>query len=1015
MIDGRIVDFTPDFSKNLTPDQICQSLVQLKQAQKALPYYDKKFGDAIKTVVKTSLQGKEKKFIGIYGAKLNSSPSGREIIMETPDFQSYTTSLFNTQTSTQKIAWVLERLDGHDINKDKLREKYDEFKALYEDLVQTAISQNATAETFVTKTILLLDEEVKDDDDEIIWEKFVKVIPKLLANIFAFWTIHVSGNFIKESMRDSKEDKQEIRNYLFQPHGAQIIGLLRIFGSGDKTECLQNNLVQILTGEGKSVALAVGSTVFALVGFKVSCVCYSEYLSNRDYESFKAMFEAFKLVDKIKYGTINQLCERVINSNGDIRNTVSEWIMNNKKPSLQDGIKKEKQILIIDEVDVFFNTDFYGNILRIGTKLMSAEITNLVKFIWANRNNNLNWNSNLIASSSQYQALINKYPEWRMIFEYAAKNMACSVKKFDEPKYHIKDGLIAYQDLDQLSTKVNYGYKTVFAYFEAFEKGQISEEKFKENVYINLVCGDFSYAEIAKSFDYIVGVTGTLKSLNTTQLVIINKVFKINKFTYLPSVYGDSRLNWEKTGKPTTVVKEYDFHNSIEEEMKSRLIGSDGGKRAVIIVFETIKDLEAFRDQFKSKYNMEILTEAASQDEKKRFVSQASSQGKISLMTKVFGRGTDFICTDDLVLANGGVHVIQTFVSENESEEVQIRGRTARQGQKGSYSMVLADKPLEKYLIADEEIKLAERNYKVYETINLRRNALYDTLYANNIKFADEIIPKHKESLQFISNLLSEKLKEAQKYINDHNEFNYTSKETKVLVLMDGTGSMSGVIKNTKNAVQKMFDRIYNILKDPEIIKQYSTGDLSLELQFAVYRNYNAPVEHLLQVSPWEKEPGNLRKFIQTVNADYGLGNEAVEVGFWHACDQHKKNGVDLILLIGDVPPNTEVEITQRRQSYYGVNYWNSNFVKNVKHYSAHLQEIRNAGIPVYAFYVNHYAQTAFASIGISSFLDVNNQEIGEKVLTDVTTKVILEKMGGANGAKLSKEYETRFEKTYSA
>jgi hypothetical protein len=39
-------------------------------------------------------------------------------------------------------------------------------------------------------------------------------------------------------------------------------------------------------------------------------------------------------------------------------------------------------------------------------------------------------------------------------------------------------------------------------------------------------------------------------------------------------------------------------------------------------------------------------------------------------LTKCFGRGTDFIARDDIVAANGGVHVIQTFLSEELSEEI---------------------------------------------------------------------------------------------------------------------------------------------------------------------------------------------------------------------------------------------------------------------------------------------------------------------------------------------------------
>ena len=37
------------------------------------------------------------------------------------------------------------------------------------------------------------------------------------------------------------------------------------------------------------------------------------------------------------------------------------------------------------------------------------------------------------------------------------------------------------------------------------------------------------------------------------------------------------------------------------------------------------------------------------------------------------------------------MHIIQAFFSDDESEEVQIQGRTARQGKSGTYSIILAD------------------------------------------------------------------------------------------------------------------------------------------------------------------------------------------------------------------------------------------------------------------------------------------------------------------------------------
>lgn len=72
-------------------------------------------------------------------------------------------------------------------------------------------------------------------------------------------------------------------------------------------------------------------------------------------------------------------------------------------------------------------------------------------------------------------------------------------------------------------------------------------------------------------------------------------------------------------------------------------------------------------------------------------IVQATRPGNITLLSKAFGRGTDFVISDRRVKEAGGLHVIQTFVSEEESEDVQIAGRTARQGQKGTYEMILLE------------------------------------------------------------------------------------------------------------------------------------------------------------------------------------------------------------------------------------------------------------------------------------------------------------------------------------
>jgi preprotein translocase subunit SecA len=56
------------------------------------------------------------------------------------------------------------------------------------------------------------------------------------------------------------------------------------------------------------------------------------------------------------------------------------------------------------------------------------------------------------------------------------------------------------------------------------------------------------------------------------------------------------------------------------------------------------------------------------------------------------------------------LHVISTFLSREESEEVQIKGRTARQGNNGTFNLVLLDEDLKEFDINDIEVRQIEQS-----------------------------------------------------------------------------------------------------------------------------------------------------------------------------------------------------------------------------------------------------------------------------------------------------------------
>ena len=297
-----------------------------------------------------------------------------------------------------------------------------------------------------------------------------------------------------------------------------------------------------------------------------------------------------------------------------------------------------------------------------------------------------------------------------------------------------------------------------------------------ENKSIGLYTGCFSYSEIPSSFANIVGVSGTLKTLNETQIEIIKSKYNIHHHTYMPSVYGDNKCQFKKESD-TSIHKKDDFNIRLKGEIDKRILGTQNSdmKRSILVFFENKKNLESFyeSDQMKgSQISVNIITEETTPKDKDTFIKEAAKSGHITFLTRVFGRGIDFICRNQALLANGGVHVIQTFLSEDLSEEVQIRGRTARQGEDGSYSMTLMDDELEKFLGIEYRkiIEDVRDQNKVYETLNTARNKYFTEINKANIQAIEDVKKDHEISKKFLDSLEANAISDIRKFLLEKNK-----------------------------------------------------------------------------------------------------------------------------------------------------------------------------------------------------------------------------------------------------
>ena len=81
-----------------------------------------------------------------------------------------------------------------------------------------------------------------------------------------------------------------------------------------------------------------------------------------------------------------------------------------------------------------------------------------------------------------------------------------------------------------------------------------------------------------------------------------------------------------------------------------------------------------------------------------------------------------------------GMLVVQTFLSTQKSEELQIQGRTARQGKKGSYCMILLESDLKTKFKIDSAMCEARPREDLYNFLDETRKSLQDKLLEKDKK-----------------------------------------------------------------------------------------------------------------------------------------------------------------------------------------------------------------------------------------------------------------------------------------
>ena len=249
----------------------------------------------------------------------------------------------------------------------------------------------------------------------------------------------------------------------------------------------------------------------------------------------------------------------------------------------------------------------------------------------------------------------------------------------------------------------------------------------------NINSSFMSYLSFFKRYKLINGITGTLGSKKTQQ--VINKIYKINLLKMPPFTDRQLQIN-----EPKIFSKEEEYNRELISEI---IENSANHKRVVLVLFEYMAQVNSMHEFLEKNRNKLKLNDTkiicyTRNDIKNGFLEKEMTPNTIILSTNLSGRGTDIKINSE-VKKNGGLHVIITFLPYNERIEKQAQGRAGRCGDRGSSVITI--------ISSNNSYEILKKRRTEYE---LEQYKFLINLYVSQLDLNQQFFSKFCEKLQYI-------------------------------------------------------------------------------------------------------------------------------------------------------------------------------------------------------------------------------------------------------------------------
>ena len=274
-------------------------------------------------------------------------------------------------------------------------------------------------------------------------------------------------------------------------------------------------------------------------------------------------------------------------------------------------------------------------------------------------------------------------------------------------------------------------YMSNFTFFNKYKKTNSNGKIIENNIYglTGTVGSNYNIKILNELYNLnVLLIPPFKKSQFKTENPIIIKVKKKEK---------NKKINIELSNKNKEKIREM-YIKKIEEKVMKLM----KAKRAVLIIFKYIEQVEIAFEKYKNKKNeLEIkkLIKYSRSDVKEEsdFLKENITSQTVILSTNISGRGTDIKISQELE-KNGGLHVMLTYEPFNERIEKQALGRAGRKGEKGSGGKLFVSVFNEDEII-NERVKKDKEEYDYLVNNYKYKIEAFEIIFEKFTKFLEKI------------------------------------------------------------------------------------------------------------------------------------------------------------------------------------------------------------------------------------------------------------------------------------